>query len=58
MVKEPLIYQKDGAGWYVESAGGLEGPLDSCQEAEKYLQLIQMARAARTEVVCLDRECF
>lgn len=58
MAKEPHIYQKDGLGWYVETAGNLEGPMDSCQDARAYLRLMQLASAARTEVVCLDRECF
>ena len=58
MAKEPHIYQKDGIGWYVETAAGLEGPLDSCQDARDYLQLMMMVSAARTEFVCLDRECF
>lgn len=58
MAKEPHIYQKDGLGWYVESAGSLEGPLDSCQDAQQYLHLMQLVKAARSEVVCLDRECF
>lgn len=58
MVKEPHIYNKDGLGWYIDSAGILEGPLDSRQDAQQYLQLMKVASAARTEVVCIDRECF
>jgi len=58
MSKEPQIYQKNGQGWYVESAGSLEGPMESCHDAELFLQLMQMVRAARTEFVCLDRECL
>lgn len=58
MAKEAHIIQKEGLGWYIESAGSLEGPLDSCQDAQQYLQLMQMVWAARLEVVCLDRECL
>ncbi len=58
MVREPRIYQKNGQGWYVESTDNLEGPLDSCQDAQQYLQLMQRVKAARTEIVCLDRECL
>lgn len=58
MAKEPHIYQKDGLGWYVEMAGTLEGPMDTCKEAYDYLELIRMVNAARTEFVCLDRECL
>lgn len=58
MAKEPHIYQKDGLGWYVESAGKVEGPLDSRQDAYEYFQLMLMVGAARTEIACLDRECL
>lgn len=58
MAKEPHIYQKDGLGWYVESAGKLEGPLDSCQDAREYFQLMLLVSAARKECACLERECL
>jgi len=58
MSKEAFIYQQDGLGWYVKMADGLAGPMDSCQDAEAYLNLIKTVNAARTETVCLDRECF
>ena len=57
MAKEPHIYQKDGLGWYVESADRLEGPLDSCQDAHEYYQLMLIVSAARKELVCQEREC-
>ena len=58
MALEPHIFQKDDLGWYVEMAGGLEGPLESCQDAQQYANLMQMVSAARREVVCLDRGCI
>ena len=58
MVKEHNIYLKEGLGWFIELAGKVEGPLDSCEEAQNYLKLILLACAARTEVVCLDHECL
>lgn len=58
MTKEAHIYQKDGHGWYIESAGNLVGPLDTCQDAQAYLELMIMVCAARTEFVCLDRGCI
>lgn len=58
MTKEAHIYQKDGQGWYIESAGNLEGPLDSCRDARAYLELMIRVSAARFEFVCLDRECI
>jgi len=58
MANEPHIYQKDGLGWYVETMDNLEGPLDSRQDARAYLQLMKLVSAARTEFVCLDRECL
>lgn len=58
MAKEPLIYLVDGQGWYIEDAGKREGPMDSCQDAERFLHLIQLTNAARSECACLDRECL
>ena len=58
MAKEPNIYQKEGLGWFIDIAGKIEGPLDSCEEARRYLKLMILSCAARTEVACLDRECL
>lgn len=58
MKTEARIYQLEEMGWYVELAGQVSGPLDSAHDAHEYLQLIEKTQAARTEVVCLDNECF
>ncbi|MDH5767152.1 MAG: hypothetical protein OEZ38_14150 [Gammaproteobacteria bacterium] len=58
MSKYPHIYQKDGLGWYIDTGDRQEGPVDSRQDAVQLLNLLQLTDAARTEFVCLDRECF
>lgn len=58
MAKEPHIYQKDGLGWYIQTSSSLEGPVESSQAAQQFLQLILLVNAARTECACLDRECL
>lgn len=47
-----------GQGWYVETAQGRVGPMDSQAEARTYLSLMRVAQAAGTEVACTDSECF
>ena len=58
MAKEAHIYQKEGLGWYIELAGNIEGPLESCEDAENYVQLIQLVCAARKDFACLNGECL
>lgn len=58
MTNEHNIYQKEGIGWFIDMAGKVEGPLDSCEDAQRYLKLIVLACAARSEVACLERECL
>lgn len=58
MTIEARIYQLEDHGWYVEQAGQIAGPLDSANDAQEYLLLVEKTHAARTEVVCLDAECF
>ena len=58
MAKETNIYQSEDHGWYIESCGQVFGPMESSQDAQEYLQLLERANAARTEVACLDKECL
>ena len=58
MSEQANVYQKDGLGWFIELADRIEGPLDSCEEAQNYLKLVLLAGAARTGFACLDRECL
>ena len=47
-----------GQGWFVETAQGRVGPMESQTEARSYLSLMRIAQAAGTEVACTDSECF
>lgn len=58
MAKETNIYQSSDRSWYIEASGQVFGPMESSHDAQEYLQLLERAKAARTEVVCLDKECF
>lgn len=58
MAKEARIYQLEDHGWYIEIAGQIAGPLDSANDAQEYLRLIEKTHAARTEVVCLETGCL
>jgi len=58
MAKETKLYQSEDHGWYIESCGQVFGPMESSQDAHEYLKLLERANAARTEVACLDKECF
>ncbi len=45
-------------GWFVETAQGRVGPMESQTEANTYLKLMRMAQAAGSEVACTESECF
>jgi len=45
-----------GQHWYVETAQGRIGPMDSEQEAFRYLRLQQLASAAGSETACIETE--
>ncbi len=45
-------------GWFVETALGMMGPMDSQLEAEQYISLMLAANMARAEMACTDNECF
>lgn len=44
-------------GWFVETPEGRIGPMESRQEATRYLTLMQLAKAAGSETACTDTEC-
>ena len=58
MAKEINIYQSEDRHWYLEASGQVFGPMESSHAAHEYMYLLQRADAARTEVACLDKECF
>jgi len=47
-----------GNGWFVETAMGRVGPMESLKEANTYLSLMQLAVAAGSEVACTEAECY
>ena len=49
---------QNGTSWYVVTADGRFGPLDSEQEATDYARLLQLALAAGSEIACTDDECL
>lgn len=45
-------------GWFVETAQGRVGPMESKAEADTYLKLMRVVQAAGREIACTDNECF
>jgi hypothetical protein len=45
-----------GEGWCIETPTGMEGPMDSRQDAAIYLSLLKRVDAARHEMACDDAE--
>jgi hypothetical protein len=49
--------QPCGDGWCVKTPVGLEGPLESADDAANYAVLLSRVDAARFELACQDSEC-
>lgn len=49
---------QNGQVWYVVTAEGRFGPMDTEQEALSYAKLLQLASAAGSEIACTDAECL
>ena len=47
-----------GEGWCVETPAGMEGPMDSRQDAAIYLSLLKRVDAARHEAACEECEAL
>lgn len=45
-------------GWFIETPQGKMGPVANQQEADALLAILRTATFARTEMACLDTECF
>jgi len=58
MTFDATLIQPCGDGWCVKTPVGLEGPLDSADDANNYAVLLKRVSAARTELVCQDSECL
>ena len=57
MANEPMMIQC-GDGWCIETPAGMEGPVESQQDAAFYLSLLNRVDAARNEMACLEMECL
>ena len=58
MTFDATLIQPCGDGWCVKTSVGLEGPLESADDASTYAALLNRVNAARSELVCQDRECL
>jgi len=52
--KNSQIVKIGNNGWYVETAMGFDGPFDSQNEANVFLELIRSSNAARVECAGLQ----
>ena len=57
MTFDATLIQPCGDGWCVKTAIGLEGPLESADDAANYAKLLNRVTAARSELVCQDSDC-
>ena len=48
--------QPCGDGWCVKTPVGLEGPLESADDAANYAVLLNRVNAARSELACHDKD--
>ena len=58
MTFDATLIQPCGDGWCVKTNTGLEGPLESADDATNYAVLLNRVNAARNELVCQDNECL
>ena len=56
MTFDATLIQPCGGGWCVKTSTGLEGPLDSADDANNYAILLNRVNAARSELVFQDTE--
>lgn len=57
MTFDATLIQPCGDGWCVKTPVGLEGPLESADDASNYAVLLNRVNAARSELVCQDSDC-
>ena len=58
MTFDATLIQPCGDGWCVKTPVGLEGPLESADDAANYAVLLSRVNAARSELVCHDKDCL
>ena len=58
MAKDHRIFHQNKVGWFIELPDHVEGPMDSREEAQKFVHLLNIVGMARSaEVACTDKEC-
>ena len=57
MTFDATLIQPCGDGWCVKTIAGLEGPLESADDATNYAVLLNRVDAARSELVCQETDC-
>ena len=57
MTFDATLIQPCGDGWCVKTSAGLEGPLESADDAANYAVLLNRVNAARYELDCQDSDC-
>jgi len=58
MTLETTLIQPCGTGWCVKTPVGLEGPLDTEDDATSYAALLNKVNAARYVLICQELECL
>lgn len=59
MAKEQHIYHRNKVGWFVETSGHVEGPMESHEEAVNFANLLTRVGMARSaEIACTEQECL
>ena len=56
MTFDSTLIQPCGDGWCVKTAMGIEGPLESADDATNYAVLLNRVTAARSELACKEGE--
>ena len=57
MTFDATLIQPCGDGWCVKTPVGLEGPLESADDAANYAVLLNRVNAARTELAFEEKDC-
>lgn len=57
MTLDATFIQPCGDGWCVKTPIGIEGPLESANDAANYVVLLNRVTAARSELVCQESDC-
>ncbi len=56
MTFDATLIQPCGDGWCVKTPVGMEGPLESADDATHYAMLLNRVKAARSELVAQEND--